>query len=183
MKLSITWSCTKIQKCYLDMDNQKRLKMNIHCIDPTVPTWSPALCRTRDRFEFWICFYFQTRFQSWSSWSHVLFFLFLLLQNSLKIFLEDFSWRFFLKTFLEDFPWRYFLEEILEDFFSCFYDLWACTNLIFLWSEMHKEMPRGCFKCYAASELPSLISSSNLSLLWGQLACPLAERPRNTKSN
>ena len=63
--------------------------------NPTVPTWSPALCRTCDRFEFWICFNFQTWFQSWSSWSH--FFLFLHFFEFLKIY---FSWRLLQLIFL-----------------------------------------------------------------------------------
>ena len=130
--------------------------------NPTVPTWSPALCRTCDRFEFWICFNFQTWFQSWSSWSH--FFLFLHFFEFLKIY---FSWRLLQLIFF----------MIFYGFFRFLYN-----SSIFLWSEMHKEMPRGCLKCNTASEMPSLISSSDLSLLWEELDCPQADRPE-MKSN
>ena len=121
--------------------------MDAHCIGPTVPTWSPALCRTCDRFEFWICFYFQTWFQSWSSWSH-----FVQLISLFKI-LWRFRWRFSL-IFSRRFSWR-FLQLVK------FSDFWSRANLNFslIWNAqriasgvvLSVMLPPSCLLWYRAT--------------------------------
>ena len=74
-----------------------------------------------------------------------------------KILCNWLRWRF-MKIFLKT-------SSVSEVQFFMIFEIVQIS--IFLWSEMHKELPRGCLKSYAASELPSLISSNNFfSFMW-----------------
>ena len=147
--------------------------MDAHCIGPTVPTWSPALCRTCDRFEFWICFYFQTWFQSWSSWSH-----FVQLISLFKILCNWLRWRFFWR-----FSWRLlqlvkfsflgFLKSCKSQFFSDLKCTKNCLGVV-----LSVMLPPSCLLWYWATTFSLLCER-----LESTLDCPLANRPRNTKSN